>query len=405
MSDHEWVDDQARFEAVVAEASGAEAYAVDTEFHRERTYYPQLALVQLAWPGGLALIDPLAVDMAPLASLLQGPGLAVLHAADQDLEVMDQACGTVPTKLFDTQLAAGFLGMSSPSLVNLVERLLGHRLPKGDRLTDWTRRPLTAEQQAYAASDVDHLLELRDRIAAKLDERGRLAWAEQECEALLRRSRTTQDPGTAWWRIKESRQLRGKARGVAQEVAAWRERRAAELDIPPRFVLPDMAVAAIAQRPPRSRDDLEAVRALDARHLKGDVVQAVLDAVRRGQELEASALRLPAVDDLDRTLRPAVTLVSAWIAQLADDLSIDAGLLATRADLHSFLRGDADARLANGWRHELVGTPVRHLVEGHAALAFDGRGGLSLEARSYSPVDSSRAPGAVTDPGGASATP
>lgn len=392
MSDHEWVDDQGRFEAVVCEASAAEAYAVDTEFHRERTYYPQLALVQLGWPGGLALIDPFAIDLAPLSALLQGPGLAVLHAADQDLEVLDTACGAIPTRLFDTQLAAGFIGMSSPSLVNLVERLLGHRLPKGDRLTDWTRRPLTAEQQAYAASDVDHLLELRDLLAARLEERGRLGWAEQECEALLRRSRSAQDPTTAWWRIKESRQLRGKARGVAQEVAAWRERRAADLDIPPRFVLPDMAVAAIAQRPPRSRDDLGAVRGLDARHLKGGVVAAVLDAVQRGQALEPSQLRLPPVDDLDRTLRPAVTLVSAWVAQLADDLDIDAGLLATRSDLHAFLRGDAGARLANGWRHELVGTPVRHLVEGHAALAFDGRGGLALEARSYTPVDSSRAP-------------
>lgn len=390
MSEHEWVGDQARFEVVVGQAMEAEAYALDTEFHRERTYYPQLALVQLAWPGGLALIDPFALDLRPLAALLQGPGLAVLHAADQDIEVLDQACGAVPARLFDTQLAAGFFGMSSPSLVNLVEKLLGKRLPKGDRLTDWTRRPLTAEQQAYAASDVVHLLELRDLITARLEERGRLAWAEQECEMLLRRSRAAQDPAKAWWRIKESRQLRGKARGVAQEVAAWRERRAAELDIPPRFVLPDMAVAAISQRPPRSRDDLLAVRALDSRHLKGDVVNGVLEAVRRGEQLEGRDLRLPAADELDRTLRPAVTLVSAWVAQLADDLQIDAGLLATRSDLHSFLRGDPDARLANGWRHELVGTPVRHLVDGHAALAFDGRGGLALEARSYKPVDSSK---------------
>jgi ribonuclease D len=383
MPDHEWVDDQGRFEAVVRAAAAAEAYALDTEFHRERTYYPQLALVQLAWPGGLALIDPLAVDMGPLASLLEGPGLAVLHAADQDLEVLDTACGAIPTRLFDTQLAAGFLGMSSPSLVNLVERLLGHRLPKGDRLTDWTRRPLTPEQQAYAAADVDHLLELRSLLVERLSERGRLAWAEQECEMLLRRSRSPQDPATAWWRIKESRQLRGKARGVAQEVAAWRERRAAELDVPPRFVLPDMAVAAAAQRPPRSREDLVGVRAIDARHLKGQVVAEILDAVRRGEGLGPKELRLPPVDDLDRSLRPAVTLVSAWVAQLADDLDIDAGLLATRADLHAFLRGDPDAKLANGWRHELVGDPVRQLVEGEAALAFDGTGGLALEVRSH----------------------
>lgn len=389
---HEWVDEQGRFEAVVADASTADAYALDTEFHREKTYFPQLALVQLAWPGGIALIDPFAVDLAPLARLLGGPGLAVLHAADQDLEVLETACGAVPTRLFDTQLAAGFLGMSSPSLLTLVEKLLGSRLPKGDRLTDWTRRPLTAEQQAYAASDVVHLHALHELISERLRERGRLAWAEQECELLLRRSRAPQDPDTAWWRIKESRQLRGRSRGVAQEVAAWRERRAAELDTPPRFVLPDMAVAAIAQRPPRSAAELAAVRGLDGRHLKGDLAPEILDAVDRGQSLPTARLRLPPTDDLDRGLRPAVTLVSAWVAQLAGDLDIDASLLATRADLHAFLRGDDGAKLATGWRHELVGTPVRHLVEGHAALAFDGRGGLVLEARSHTPVDSTDAP-------------
>ncbi|MBW3669172.1 MAG: ribonuclease D [Actinobacteria bacterium] len=391
MIEREWVDNDERFEAVVAEAMAADAYAVDTEFHRERTYYPHLALLQLAWPGGLVLVDPAAVDLAPLARLLQGPGLAVLHAADQDLEVLDRACGAVPTRLFDTQLAAGFLGMSSPSLVNLVERLLGTRLPKGDRLTDWTRRPLTDEQQAYAASDVVHLIELRDLIAEQLAARGRLAWAEQECEALLRRSRAPQDPTTAWWRIKESRQLRGKARGIAQELAAWRERRAADLDIPPRFVLPDMALASIAQRPPRNAADLAGVRGLEGRHVKGETGEAILGAVRRGSELPQSQVRLPPSDDLDRTLRPAVTLVSAWVAQLSGDLDIDATLLATRSDLHAFLRGDEGARLATGWRHELVGTPVEHLVKGYAALAFDGRGGLLLEKRSYSPVDSSKA--------------
>jgi ribonuclease D len=392
LTEHEWVDDQRRFEAVVAEVSQAEAYAVDTEFHRERTYYPHLALLQIGWPGGLVLVDPFAVDLAPLAGLLRGDGVAVLHAADQDLEVLDLACGAIPRKLFDTQLAAGFLGMSSPSLVNLVERLLGHRLPKGDRLTDWTRRPLTADQQTYAASDVAHLIELRDLITARLAERGRLAWAEQECEMLLLRSRAPQDPDTAWWRIKESRQLRGAARGIAQELAAWRERRARDLDIPPRFVLPDMALASIAQRPPKSAQELGQVRGLESRHVKGEIGAGILEALERGRNLSASEVRLPPTDDLDRRLRPAVILVSAWIAQLADDLDIDAALLATRADLHSFLRGDEGARLALGWRHELVGTPVQHLVEGHAALAFDGRGGLLLEARSHTAVDSTKAP-------------
>src|SRR5579864_4367809 len=122
-------------------------YALDTEFHGERTYWPRLALVQVAWPGSIALIDPFAVDMAAFAEILAGPGLLVAHAAEQDLAILVRACGHGPTQLFDTQVAAGFIGMGAPSLASLVERLLDVRLTKGDRLTDWTRRPLHADQR------------------------------------------------------------------------------------------------------------------------------------------------------------------------------------------------------------------------------------------------------------------
>ncbi len=369
----EWVDDRRRFQDVVDEVAQAQAYAIDTEFHRERTYYPHLALLQMAWPGGLVLVDPLAIDIAPLAAVLEGDGTAVLHAADQDLEVLLRACGVLPRRLFDTQLAAGFLGFPTPSLLTLVEQIAGHRLPKGDRLTDWTKRPLTSDQKAYAAADVADLLELHGTISARLAARGRLGWAEAECEYLRVQARSAQDPSTAWWRLKASRSLRGTSRGVAQEVAAWRERRAAELDLPPRFVLADLALASIAQRPPRSREELLAVRGLDGRNVKGNVADEVMAAVARGRELPDSELRRPPSDEqLERTLRPAVTLVSAWVGQLAADLEIDAALLANRADLQAYLRHDPGARLATGWRHELVGEPVGRLVEGKAALAFDG---------------------------------
>ncbi|MGH9158146.1 MAG: ribonuclease D [Acidimicrobiales bacterium] len=374
------MDDRRRLDDLVDELTEAPAYGLDTEFHRERTYHPHLAVLQLAGPNGIALVDPLAVDPAPLAKVLDGPGVAVLHAADQDLEVLQRACGTVPSRLFDTQLAAGFLGMSTLSLVALAERVLGQRLVKGDRLTDWTRRPLTADQQRYAASDVEHLLELRERLTADLASRNRLAWAEDECELLRTRSRWDTAPEAAWWRVKEARSLRGQARGVAQEVAAWRERRASSLDRPARFILPDLALASIAQRPPRRVEDVAGVRGMDGRYLKGEAGPELLRAVAKGEKLDESALRLPPVDDVDRRLRPAVTLVSAWIAQLAGDLDLDPVLLATRADLHCFLRRDPDARLSTGWRKELIGDAVARLVEGRAALAFDGRE-LVLEDR------------------------
>jgi len=384
MSSPHWVDDPESLERMVAELGEAEAYAVDTEFHRERTYYPHLDLVQIAWAGGLALVDPLAVDLAPLARVLDGPGLAVLHAADQDLEVLRASCGTVPTRLFDTQLAAGFLGMSSPSLQSLVERLLGVRLKKGDRLADWTRRPLGPDQRAYAAADVEHLLALHAVITTQLVGRGRLAWAEQECELARTQQRGPTDPQTAWWRQRDSRSLRGRSMGVAQEVAAWRERRAMALDLPPRFVLPDLAMAAIAQRPPSSLADLSAVRGLEGRQVKGAMLDEIMAAVERGRALPPESIRRPPVDDIDRALRPAVALVSAWVAQLASDLEVDTALLATRADVQSFLREDPGARLSEGWRKELVGEPVRRLVAGEATLAFE-RGHLILEDRAVLP--------------------
>jgi ribonuclease D len=382
---HRIVDTDAALAEVVAELVTQPEYALDTEFHRERTYFPKLALLQLAWPGSLVLVDPLAVDLAPFAEVLNSPARAVLHAADQDLEVLELACRTGPTELFDTQVAAGFVGMSTPSLASLYERVVDVRVGKADRLTDWLRRPLSDEQLDYAANDVAWLLEVEHRLIEDLERRGRLQWALDECAAALGRSRGQRDPEAAWRRIKEARQLKGRARAVVQAVAAWRERRAATLDIPVRYVLSDMAVVGIAQRPPRSRKDLERIRGID-RGLRDDAVESLLAAVAAGVDSPPPASDDSGPGPLDRDLRPAVALISAWISQLARDLELDTTLLATRNDLEAFLRGDAGARLAEGWRNEIVGEPIRRLVEGEAAVSFAGNGELVIEARSHQPL-------------------
>ena len=282
--DFQLIEDSAALDAWLANMAGVDLFALDTEFHRERTYFPKLALIQIAWgdPVQIVLLDPLAVDLAPLGQLFGDGVEVVMHAAAQDLEVLELACGCVPATVFDTQLAAGFLGLGLPSLSELHERELGTALPKGDRLTDWLRRPLGDDQLRYAAADVSDLLEIHGRLTERLDGLGRLEWAAAECEQLRRRVHASRDPEEAWSRLREVRQLRGRSLAVAKEVAAWRERRAARVDLPSRFVLPDLAVAGVSQRAPQTEEDLRKVRGIEDRFVRGESGAELLEAVRRG---------------------------------------------------------------------------------------------------------------------------
>ena len=374
---HRWIGSDHEVSEFVERAIDEQRYALDTEFHRERTYFPKLALVQIAAAGEIVLIDPLGCDLSPLKSLFASDALAVVHAAQQDLDVLTHAVGAIPGRLYDTQLAAGFLGYSTPSLVSLLQGELRVTAAKGDRLTDWLRRPLSDDQRSYAASDVAHLLQLHDTLSAKLETEGRAQWVADACEELRVRPVGGTDPDLAWTRLKDVRILKPRARGVARTVAGWRERRAMSIDSPVRQVLPDLAILGIAQKQPRTVQELGQARGVDDRHTRGVIAKELLAAVELGLADEAPPTAAEG-DDLDRSLRPAVTLVSAWVSEVARQQRIDAGLLATRHDLVALLRGDDGARLASGWRGELLGEGIRRLVAGEAALTFDGRGGLNL---------------------------
>ena len=386
MENYRYIDSDTGLRAAVAALSGEPRFALDTEFHRERSYWPEAALIQIAWPGDLVLIDPLAVDVRPLSEVLCGGGLMVAHAASQDLDVLEHCCGAVPARIFDTQIAAGFLGRGTPALSSLYESEIGWRPPKADRLTDWLVRPLKTSQLKYAASDVMHLLEIHDRMAARLDELGRVDWAEAEFALLLERSRRAQRPEEAWTRLKEVRHLRRRDLPVVRSVAMWRELRAARVNQPVRHVLPDMAVVSISQAAPRTIEALAAVRGVGEGLARGRLGPAILKAVADGL---ASNWRPPPArpgrSDHAERLRPAVGLVTSWVNQLARERMIEPSLLATRADIEALIRGDPDARLSRGWRSEMVGEPVRRIVEGEAALAFDD-GQLVLEERSRRPM-------------------
>jgi ribonuclease D len=360
-------------------------YCFDTEFHRERTYYAKLALIQIAWPDGIAIVDPLACDPAPLAELFSSPALAVVHAGDQDLEIIERACGVLPARMFDIQIGAGFLGLASASLAAVVDRLLGLRLEKGDQLTDWMQRPLNPAQLHYAAGDVAYLIDCYEELHRRLVELGRWSWAEEECALALAKGRRVPVPEEAWWRLRQARQLRGRARGIAQCLAAWRERRAQRLDLPVRNVFPDLAIASIAQRPPGTRAELEKVRTLDSRHLGGGAAAEILEAVAAGAALPADKLCLPPGPQGDAIAKPMVALAAAYATERAHELNLDPALLATRADIVDFLQEPPIGRLTTGWRGNLVGAPIKKLASGEAALAVTGSS-LVLEERSRRPI-------------------
>ncbi|MFM9003483.1 MAG: ribonuclease D [Acidimicrobiaceae bacterium] len=373
----EWVDSEKTLDDVIDSVLGGSRYAIDTEFHREKTYYPRLALVQIRWATQTALIDPLAVDPRRLARLFSSEILAVFHAAQQDLEVLRHASLEAPRNIFDCQVAAGFVGFSMPSLATLVQAVKKTSLSKGDRLTDWLRRPLTDQQCAYAADDVVHLFDLHDELTRQLTELGRVDWVNDACAELASRPTGPQDPSDAWLRLKEARALKGPARGVAQALAKWREERAMRSDLPPRRVMSDMALIGISQRLPKSVEELANTRGVDDRHLSAEYCKEIMTAVRDGAK---NSIVLPSAvnDDVDKFARPALTLITAWVGELARKHKIDATLLATRSDITAFLRQSPNARLREGWRATLIGEDLKRILNGEVGLSVDRDGHLKL---------------------------
>lgn len=367
---------QEAFESFIAAASLAPRYAIDTEFHRERTYYPDLALIQMQFrlPSGAlraALIDPKAVDVSPLAGLFTSDSVALLHAPLQDFDVFEHEIGCLPSRFFDTQVAAGFLGLSTPSLSSLVQQYLGISLSKGDRLSDWTRRPLSSAQKRYAYADVEHLESLSDILSAELSSLGRLEWAQAAFSELVSNRRPPLDPDDAWRSITEGRSLQGEQRGALIELAAWRERRARELNVPPRRVYGDIVLVCIAQRLPVKDSDFDEVRGFTRG--RNTNVSPLLDAVARGRfrTVPPPPPRLQSADPR------AVALVSAYVGDLAQRSRLDKTLLATREDVEALLAGHP-SRLTSSWRAEILADVPARLASGSLGLAIDPTGGFRL---------------------------
>jgi ribonuclease D len=358
MSEAKLIQQPGDLETALFRLHGADRLALDTEFMRERTYHPQLCLVQIASAVDCVLIDPLAgLDLAPLHALLQERSrLKILHAARQDLEVLLLAGGAVPGPLFDTQIAAALLGLPPQvGYAELVARQLGHSIDKGQTRTDWSKRPLSAAQLAYAADDVRHLLTLQTDLQAALAARGRAGWVAEETAALENPALYRTDPAAAWKRLKGLNRLQPSEQSAARALADWRERRALESDKPRGWILADEALYAIATRAPSTIAELESIASLPpgvVRKRGEELLGLLRQAANDDSAVPLSAPRRPLPDEMARATR-----LLQVVREVATTCEIGAEVLATRRDVEAVAFGSCaleDSAMARGWRRDLL---------------------------------------------------
>ncbi|MGH8495944.1 MAG: ribonuclease D [Gammaproteobacteria bacterium] len=357
MSGFRYIDDSGQLESLAGELAAHERIALDTEFVRERTYYPLLCLIQVASPAGIALIDTLAVeDLAPLGELLADTHVTkVLHAARQDMEILLARTGMLPRPVFDTQVATALLGHGSQvSYAALVEALLGARLAKAHTRTDWARRPLSPEQQAYAADDVRYLLPLETGLREELSSRGRTDWVAAELELLADEQRYRTDPGDAWRRLKGLHRLEQHAHALVRSLAAWRERQAMRDDRPRQWILRDADLLELARSAPGAEGELAGLGGLRGGFVRRHGAELVaLIASARAVPAPEAALSLP--PRLDAGQKDLLARLAGEVRACAARHELNPELLATRGDLERLVRGDADLAVLKGWRRRLIG--------------------------------------------------
>jgi ribonuclease D len=373
----EHLRDPADVAAFAAEARSEGRLALDTEFVWERTYSPVPCLLQLATANRLAVLDPLEdVDVGPIAQLVGDPAVQlVMHAPAGDLLLFATRYGVRATSVFDTQLAAGFVGHGiSMAYDRLVERVAGVTLTHNETFSDWSRRPLTDAQIQYAADDVRYLFAVADALLAKLDEMGRRSWAEDEITRRYGPAATIEpDPQRAYLKVARRGRLSGRQLASLRAVAAWREEEARTRDLPPGWVLKDPSVVEVARRSPQDAAALGRLRGLG--NLSAAAGQRLLEALAGAADAEAPRAARELPPGLARRVAAASALGAVLVRARCDGADIAPELVATRAELESFVEamanGQEEHALLSGWRRELVGAELRELVQGNVALALE----------------------------------
>lgn len=367
-----YVDEPDALRQLCSRLDGSEWLAIDTEFIREKTYFPRLCLIQLCNGEVAACVDPLRLDdLSPLLDLLfDGRILKVLHAARQDLEIFLHDYGRLPMPVFDTQPAAALLGHGDQvGYANLVKALLDVELPKDQSRTDWSRRPLDAEQRRYALDDVIYLGRVYLKMRGHLFDRERLQWLAADFAPLADPRTYYPQPEDMWQRVKGRQMLRGRQLAVLQRLAAWRETEARARDMPRKWILRDDVIVDLSRRQPRDLPALAGIRGLEPGQIRRDGEQ-LLRLIAEGAALDKAAW--PHEKPRPRPLQPAeealVDLLSAALRLIADQHQLSPQAIATRKELEQLVRNPDEAALGEGWRRAVAGDPLRALLRGESRL-------------------------------------
>jgi ribonuclease D len=374
-ADYLYIDTPAALADLCVKLAGKPWLAVDTEFMRERTYYPELCLVQVATDEVVACIDPLALkDLKPLLDVLLDPqSVKVLHAARQDLEIFFHLAGKVPAPVFDTQVAGRFLGLPEQAGYGAaVQSLLGITLDKSHARTDWARRPISPAALDYAADDVRHLRTLYLKIVEELAARGRSAWAEPELKAIVDEKLYRPDPEGAWHRVRGVHRLKPKTIALVRSLAAWRERTAMTENRPRQWVLKDEALMDIAKQLPGDLGALAAVRGVGESLAKRHGAE-LLRLLKEGGD-DTAPERSPREAPLKPEQEALVDALYALLRLRAAKADVSAVSIAGRAELERLVRGERELPLLQDWRLEMAGRELLEFLEGrHALSAAEGR--------------------------------
>ena len=350
---------------------------VDTEFLRERTYYSQLCLIQLAMPGEdddtAVLVDPLSgdLDLAPLYDLFRDTSVVkVFHAARQDLEIFFVDAGVIPQPLFDTQIAAMVCGFGEQvGYETLVKRIAKEQLDKSSRFTDWSRRPMTDEQKKYALADVTHLRRIYEFLADKLKKQKREAWVAEELAILTTPDTYVVHPEEAWKRVR-TRTNSPRFLGIVQQLAAFRESYAQSNNVPRSRVYKDDALVELASTKPQSMKDLGRSRLLLREARKGDIAEGILAAVKAGMEMPQDDLPRPENTNQKLQVDPALAdLLRVLLKAKADGAGVAPRLIAATSELDALSAGKRDVPSLHGWRLDVFGKDALRLCDGEVGLA------------------------------------